>query len=186
MPASNVAAACLLDAAPPNTVVRRYPARADAGRFPNGFLQRIICLHSILEVCMPVTVSYDLGNIDNNDRNYIRSMFERFNWRRLGGSVFRYDGVVQADGSKYEDWLNHVVPSLMFFRSFVLARGIQVRFFTLDTTGSVAAIDQTDPAMLFGALPRAGNALPLVQPTNVQSAEGTIRAFVDAATAAAA
>jgi hypothetical protein len=37
---------------------------------------------------MPVTVSYDLADADYNDRNYVRSMFERFGWKRLGGSVF--------------------------------------------------------------------------------------------------
>jgi hypothetical protein len=128
---------------------------------------------------MPVTISYDLGRIENNERSYVRSMLERFNWRRLGGSVFRYDGIAQPDGSKYEDGLNQVVPALMFFRSFLLARGIDLRYFTLDATGSVTAIDQTDPALLFGVLPQCGANLPLVQPTNVQSAEQTVRAFID-------
>src|SRR5277367_2928321 len=73
---------------------------------------------------MPVTLSYDVTNLDNNERNYIRSMLERFHWQRLGGSVFRYDGVEQADGSVLEDWLNHVAPALMFLRSYALQHGI--------------------------------------------------------------
>jgi hypothetical protein len=40
---------------------------------------------------MPITLSYDLQTDDANHRTYIRSMFERFGWRRLGGSVFRYE-----------------------------------------------------------------------------------------------
>jgi hypothetical protein len=33
---------------------------------------------------MPITVSYDLTAVDTNERTYIRSMFERFGWKRLG------------------------------------------------------------------------------------------------------
>jgi hypothetical protein len=49
---------------------------------------------------MPITISYDLQTDDTNHRNYIRSMFERFGWKRLGGSVLRYE--VTDD---QEDWL---------------------------------------------------------------------------------
>jgi hypothetical protein len=102
---------------------------------------------------MPVTVSYDLSAVqDANDRNYIRSMFERFNWRRMGGSVFRYDGVDQPGGGKYEDWLNHVVPALMFMRSFLINKNIQLRFFTIDAA-SVSFLDHSDPAVLLGTAP---------------------------------
>ena len=130
---------------------------------------------------MPVTISYDLTTGDNNQRTYIRSMLERFGWRRLGGSVFRYDGVVQGDGSKYEDWLNHVVPSLMFLRSFVLKKQISLNFFTVDAT-SVSFLDHSDQQMPLGSPPEDGQALSLVSPTNPQSAEQAIRNFVDAAT----
>jgi len=130
---------------------------------------------------VPVTISYDLTTGDNNQRTYIRSMLERFGWRRLGGSVFRYDGVVQGDGSKYEDWLNHVVPSLMFLRSFVLKKQISLNFFTVDAT-SVSFLDHSDQQMPLGSPPEDGQALSLVSPTNPQSAEQAIRNFVDAAT----
>jgi hypothetical protein len=33
---------------------------------------------------MPITVSYDLAEAGTNERNYIRSMFERFGWKRFG------------------------------------------------------------------------------------------------------
>jgi hypothetical protein len=58
---------------------------------------------------MPITVSYDLAEASPADRNYIRSMFERFGWKRLGGSVLRYQLI---DGQDEEDWLNDVVPAL--------------------------------------------------------------------------
>jgi hypothetical protein len=53
---------------------------------------------------MPVTVSYDLTHATVSERNYVRSMFERFGWKRLGGSVFRYGGRKIA-GVVQEDWL---------------------------------------------------------------------------------
>jgi hypothetical protein len=67
---------------------------------------------------MPITISYDLKTEDTNHRNYIRSMFERFGWKRLGGSVLRYE----VGENEEEDWLNDVVPALMLFRSYVVAR----------------------------------------------------------------
>lgn len=128
---------------------------------------------------MPITVSYDLRTPDANHRNYIRSMFERFGWRRLGGSVFRY-----AKKRGEEDWLNDVVPSIMFFRSYVVANDIEVRFFTLDTQ-SVAHIDFSDARTRLGNQPVTGTDLNLVQPGNRQSSARAIRAFVQAGIEAA-
>jgi hypothetical protein len=99
-------------------------------------------------------------------------MFERFGWTRLGGSVFRYDG---------DDWLNKVVPALMFFRSYVLKHSIMVKFFTLDSSG-VARIDHSDPGKLLGKQPRDGAAIFIKRNVkNRQSAESRLRKFVDAA-----
>lgn len=134
---------------------------------------------------MPVTISYELSTDNPNERNYIRSMFERFNWKRLGGSVLRYNGKTdQQTGEKIEDWLNDVVPSLMFFRSYVLAKDITVKFFTIDAA-SVSFVDHNDPTMVLGALPLDGAALNLTAPTNSQSAEGRLREFVTVSTDAA-
>ncbi len=63
---------------------------------------------------MPITLSYDLQNATPNQRNYVRSMFERYGWKRLGGSVFRYGGR-SINHVTHEDWLNDVAPALMFF-----------------------------------------------------------------------
>lgn len=133
---------------------------------------------------MPITISYDLTNVlNNNDRTYVRSMLERFRWRRLGGSVFRYEGLLDAQGALQEDWLNHVVPALMFFRSFILAHGITLSRFTVDAA-SVAHIDRSDPLLMLGAPPQSGVNVQLGIPTNPQSAEQVLRDFVDAASAA--
>lgn len=132
---------------------------------------------------MPITISYDLQADDNNERTYIRSMLERFHWRRLGGSVFRYDGVDDANGDLQEDWLNHVVPALMFLRSYALRHHINLKFFTLDAH-SVAHVDHSDAELLFGQQPQTGANLQLGQPSNPQSSVATIQAFVDTATAA--
>jgi hypothetical protein len=132
---------------------------------------------------MPVTLSYDLSNIPPgaNDRTYIRSMLERFGWRRLGGSVFRYEGFRDADGVLQEDWLNHVAPALMFFRSYLLAKNITLTRFTLDTS-SVVHIDQSDPTLPLGFPPQTAASLNLQAPTNPQSAEQALRNFITAST----
>jgi hypothetical protein len=122
---------------------------------------------------------------NGNHRSYLRSMFERFGWRRLGGTVLRYQGRALADGTLEEDWLHDVIPSLIFFRSYVLNHQIEVRFFTLDSM-SVAHLDFSDPGRTFGILPQRGAGLDLRQPTNTQSSERRIRDFVDAAVSAAA
>jgi hypothetical protein len=124
---------------------------------------------------MPVTVSYDLRTDNANHRNYIRSMFERLGWKRLGGSVFRYE-----NRRGEEDWLNDVVPALMFFRSYTIAHAIEVRFFTLDTQ-SVAHIDFSDSRKRLGKQPIEGTGLNLRTPTNLQSSARAIRDFVQAA-----
>lgn len=132
---------------------------------------------------MPVTISYDLesSTITNNDRNYLRSALERFHWRRLGGSVFRYDGIDDGAGGRYEDWFNHVVPALMFVRSFIQKKDIKITAFTVDAF-SVARIDHTEPSATYGERPQTGSALSLGQPTNSQSSEKALRDFIDGCT----
>jgi hypothetical protein len=122
---------------------------------------------------MPITLSYDLRNAEPNQRTYLRSMLERFGWRRLGGSTFRYPA-----GNEEEDWLNDVIPSLMFFRSYLIRHQIFLRFFTLDTH-SVIHLDHSDEENLVGDLPMVGEHLELRPPTNPQSSERLIRRFVD-------
>lgn len=132
---------------------------------------------------MPVTISYDLTSVKSNDRTYIRSMLERFHFKRLGGSVFRYSGVPDHDGIVYEDWLNHIVPAVMFFRSYILAKKIKLKFLTIDAN-SISMLDHSDRLALLGARPASGSKLVLKEPTNKQSSEQKLRDFVDAAKSA--
>lgn len=125
---------------------------------------------------MPITVSYDLTEAENNERNYVRSMFERFCWTRLGGSVFRYDW---KDKTGQEDWLNDVVPALMIFRSYCLAKKIKVTFFTLDTS-SVTRLDTSDPQAVVGTDIESGNEKSFCEPTNQQSSEKRLRRAITA------
>jgi hypothetical protein len=120
---------------------------------------------------MPITVSYDLSAADTAQRNYIRSMFERFCWTRLGGSVFRYD---LKDDTGQEDWLNDVVPALMIFRSYCLAKNIEVKFFTLDTS-SVTRLDASDPGAVVGTKIETGDGKRFCTPTNNQSSIKRLR-----------
>ena len=131
---------------------------------------------------MPITLSYDLKGASAHHTNYLRSMLERFAWKRLGGSVFRYEGR-RINGRLEEDWLNDVAPSLMFFRSYTVKHGIPIKFFTLDTS-SVSRIDHSDPQARLGRRPFAGTTLKLVEPTNPTSSQKRIRDFVDSAIAA--
>jgi len=126
---------------------------------------------------MPITISYDLIDMNTNDRTYIRSMLERFGWKRLGGSVFRYDGSNQQN-AQGEDWLNDVVPALMFMRSYIVARNGTLRFFTVDTHSS-STIDHSDHTILYGRQPTEN--LQFTIPTNSQSSEKTLREFVSSA-----
>lgn len=123
-------------------------------------------------------ISYDITDVNNNNRNYIRSMLERFHWQRLGGSVFRYEGTL-INGRLYEDWLNHVAPSLMFLRSFLLLHNISLRFLTVDAS-STAFLDHSDPGVPLGTSVQQGEDLDLAEPTNTQSSVIGIRDFVTA------
>lgn len=126
---------------------------------------------------MPATFTYDVTDIDNNDRTRIRSAFERFGWEHLGGSVFRYPRFDQ--NGAIEDWLNHVIPAVMFFRSFVLHRGLTLSAFTLDCQSLSCFKANTANA---GAGPSSGPGMPLMQPTNVQMAEQGLRDWIDGCT----
>jgi hypothetical protein len=127
---------------------------------------------------MPITLSYDLQDVDTNQRSYVRSTLERFGWLRLGGSVFRYKGRAQEDGEVIEDWLNDVVPALMYVRSYVLSIGGKFRFLTIDAMSTSTLMDTDDEAV--GTPLEDGAALTMRNPANAQSSEQRIRAFVEA------
>jgi hypothetical protein len=68
----------------------------------------------------------------------------------------------------------------MFFRSYVLAHGINVKFFTLDA-GSITRIDFSDQAKTLGKQPVSDPGLKLRTPTNKQSSVKKIKQFVSSA-----
>lgn len=129
---------------------------------------------------MPITLSFDLANAPTQRRNYLRSMLERFGWRRLGGSVFRYSGRMTKASGLQEDWLNDVAPSLMFFRSYIRRHKLTLTRFTIDAQG-VSFMDRSDSDAPVGQPIVSGAKMKLLKPTNFQSSEKTIRQFVDAA-----
>ena len=82
---------------------------------------------------MPVTFSFDIEEAsvqDANDRTRIQVSFSRFGWEHLGGSSWRYPPL--GNSKIPEDWFNHVIPALMYFRALVEHSGIQVSSLTLD------------------------------------------------------
>jgi hypothetical protein len=68
--------------------------------------------------------------MDANDRQRIIECFSRLGWEHIGGSAWRYP-TLGADHPS-EDWFNHVIPALMYFRSLVTHAGIRVSKFALD------------------------------------------------------
>ena len=101
---------------------------------------------------MPIIITYDFEGADPKDHNILRHMLENFGWKAVGGSVFRYSGGHIRQGFNYEDWLNNVVPSLTFFRSYVRRHRMTLERFTIDAS-STSQIDWSDPARAFGNPP---------------------------------
>jgi hypothetical protein len=87
---------------------------------------------------MPVMFSYDIAVQDNVHYARLKSMFERLHWQAIGGSCFRYPQIAQPPIA--EDWLNHVVPALMLFRTYVLENSIPVNKYSLDSHSSTGFV----------------------------------------------
>lgn len=82
---------------------------------------------------MPITVTFDIETVsvkDSNDRARVYAAFERLGWENIGGSAWRYPKLGSENPS--EDWFNHVVPALMYFRSMVEHASWNVTSFTVD------------------------------------------------------
>lgn len=85
---------------------------------------------------MPVTFSFELDEAIH-EAELVGSLIERLGWERLDASTYRYPPLgAERSGEAPEDWMNHVVPALMLFRSFVLSRRLTVRSYTLDANSS--------------------------------------------------
>ncbi|MGU3577083.1 hypothetical protein ACLBWZ_16330 [Brucellaceae bacterium C25G] len=84
---------------------------------------------------MPITFTFDIEEDsidDKNDRARITACFRRLGWESLGGSAWRYPELGGGGEHASEDWFNHVIPALMYFRSLVEHSRMRVTQFTLD------------------------------------------------------
>lgn len=82
---------------------------------------------------MPITLTFDIDNksiTDTNDRTRIIACFQRFGWEHIGGSAWRYPALGTENVS--EDWFNHVILALAYFRSIVCHGNLSVYNFTID------------------------------------------------------
>ncbi|MFM4973530.1 hypothetical protein GS629_03665 [Aeromonas veronii] len=113
---------------------------------------------------MPITITYDIDDAtvqDPNDRTRIIACFQRFGWEHIGGSAWRYPALGTANIS--EDWFNHVIPALMYFRSLVEHAGINVYNFTIDAHSEAGHRGRAIPPL--GEAITAGNLL-VMYPAN--------------------
>jgi hypothetical protein len=100
---------------------------------------------------MPIVFTFDVRNAPPGERNRIQSFFERFGWENIGGSSYRYPRL-GTDDQPVEDWLNHIVPALMLFRTYILSSGRQLPRFTIDVQSSSGYNSETQ----FGSPPSPG------------------------------
>lgn len=95
---------------------------------------------------MPVTFTFDIESesvLDPNDRTRIQVAFLRLGWEHIGGSAWRYPAIGSAHDS--EDWLNHVIPALMYFRSLIEHSEMRVTKFTIDAHSEAGYRGDVDP-----------------------------------------
>jgi len=85
---------------------------------------------------MPIVITFDLKGYEKNDHGKLKTMFEKFGWENLGGTAYRYPKLGTSD-QPVEDWLNHVIPALMMFRSYLSTRqGVILKRLSIDTNTS--------------------------------------------------
>lgn len=97
---------------------------------------------------MPITLTYDFEDetvLDANDRTRITACFQRLGWENIGGSAWRYPALGTENVS--EDWFNHVIPALMYFRSLVEHAGINAYNFTIDAHSEAGHRGRADPPL---------------------------------------
>lgn len=97
---------------------------------------------------MPVTITFDIEDAsvqDVNDRGRIYAAFQRLGWENIGGSAWRYPALGSQNIS--EDWFNHVIPALMYFRSLVEHAGINVYNFTIDAHSEAGHRGRANPPL---------------------------------------
>ena len=97
---------------------------------------------------MPITITFDIEDAsikDGNDRTRIIAAFTRLGWEHIGGSAWRYPALGTQNAS--EDWFNHVIPALMYFRSLVEHAQLEVYNFTIDAHSEAGHRGKHDPVV---------------------------------------
>ena len=99
-------------------------------------------------------VSFDIEQAsvkDGNDRTRIQVAFLRLGWEHIGGSCWRYPALGTQHAS--EDWMNHVVPALMYLRSIVEHSGMNMFRFTIDAHSEAGFRGDLNPIVGQAILP---------------------------------
>jgi hypothetical protein len=118
---------------------------------------------------MPIVVTFDIRGAQPIEHNRVQSLFERFGWENLGGSSYRYPKLGTVD-RPVEDWLNHVVPALMLFRTYIIKTNKELRKFTIDVQSSAGI----NPDTGYGNLPSNDSTEILYPPRNQQFGESNL------------
>jgi hypothetical protein len=124
---------------------------------------------------MPITFTFDVTNDsvnDSNDRNRVVACFKQLGWEHIGGSAWRYPALGSANPS--EDWFNHVVPALMYFRSIATHAEWNVTKFTLDAH-SEAGFRSEGP---IGAAIQSAKDIETYPPSDGTLSEARLRKFI--------
>lgn len=122
---------------------------------------------------MPVVITFDLKGALPTEQNRIQSFFERFGWENLGGSSYRYPRL-GTDDQPVEDWLNHVIPALMLFRSYAIASGKLTKY-TLDVNTSTGY----SPKSSYGSPAVSGAQADLYETDQRKFGEQKLRDWLD-------
>lgn len=131
---------------------------------------------------MPVTITFDIEDAsvtDVNDRGRIFAAFQRLGWENIGGSAWRYPALGTDNVS--EDWFNHVIPALMYFRSIAEHARINVYNFTIDAHSEAGYRGRAQPPV--GAGIAASRDIEMYQSTYDVLSERRLRTFIGAAAA---
>ena len=125
---------------------------------------------------MPVVITFDLKGAKPKEANRIQSFFERFGWENLGGSSYRYPRL-GTDDQPVEDWMNHVIPALMLFRSYAITSGKLTKY-TLDVNTSTGY----SPDSNYGRPAASGANAPLYEPKQVAFGKQKLKDWLDSVT----
>ena len=123
---------------------------------------------------MPITLSFDIEQAsiqDPNDRMRIELAFKRFGWEHVGGSSWRYPAL-GTDQHPSEDWFNHVIPAMMYFRSLVAHSGMNVTKFTIDAHSEAGYRGTAAPPI--GQPIQAGGAVSMYAPNMAPATEAIL------------